>query len=168
MLDAEGARISRGGSSSKLVRGRALLLALAVVACSAIVAGCGGNAPPAKDPSSSSPEVDPAPVGDEAPAEAASEPGEAPADAPKKGRKLTVRTECDEVVEIAFERADGEGEAEKIGIGPGGEVEWQRPSRGDFRAKLRSSDGQVVADVRISRGMKELLVGKSCMTLNSH
>jgi hypothetical protein len=127
-----------------------------------IVCGCGGGSE-ARAPAATSKDASPpppAPVGD---ALAAEKPPE-----PLKQRKpFDLYNACTEVVTVVLgddPKAEGAG---RRTVAPTSSIDLPRDPEGNQRLWLLDGKGEPLFDVRVSRGMKRVEIGRSCRTMDA-
>lgn len=131
------------------------LLVLAV-----LVAAC-GNSPEPKSP-------DDAPGGMSAPAAAvpAESSPESPAEPAKPRKPFEVYNACTDVVTVVV----GDPKAPDAGqrtVAPSSTIELPRDAEGNQTVWLLDKKGEPLIDVRVTRGMKRVEIGRSCRTLDA-
>ncbi len=124
------------------------------------LSACGA---PASHPGSAEP---PAPSGAPTPSRDPDLVGESPAK-PRAKQPLPIHSSCPEVVTIVLgedPKAEGAG---RRSIAPSGSIEGPRDAEGKQTISLVDDHGEVVARVRVNRGMKAVEIGRSCRTLDA-
>jgi hypothetical protein len=156
-----------------MVRSSLLVAAIAVTAASTILA-CGNHAEPAS-PSLSDPAhaADLAPAGSGALPAATSDPEAAngangSADEHHRQRKpFPIHSSCSDVVTIVFgedPKAQGAG---RRTVAPSSAIDGPRDADGKQTVWLLDDKGEPTVKVHITRGMKQLEIGRSCRTLDA-
>jgi hypothetical protein len=135
----------------------ALLLAVAaLVACAA----CGGKEAAAPAASSAPAEDAGAPAEPTPPKAAEAEPA-------RKPRPLEIHSTCMDVVTVVFSedpKAPGVG---KRTIAPSSSIDGPRDKDGNQTVWLLDAAGEPLVNVKVTRGMKRVEVGRSCRTLDA-
>lgn len=142
-------------------------LAGTFVLLSALVA-CGNRAEPAA-PSLS----DPAHAADSASLAAAAASAEPPDESGGEPRKrqrkpFTIHSSCPEVATIAFGEDAKAASAGKRTVASNSSIDGPRDAEGKQTVSLLDDKGEPIARVHITRGMKQLEIGRSCRTLDAH
>ena len=151
------------------------LLALAVGSSLAALLAC-ANPPEPAAPSLSDPAhaaVDPTKPASSAPMPAASadpEGGNAGGEAHHRPRKpFPIHSQCTRVVTVVFGEDPKAATAGKRTIAPDSTIEGPRDSDGKQTVWLLDEKGEPLpVKVHITRGMKQLEIGRSCTTLDAH
>lgn len=149
-----------------------ILIALGACAC----ASACGSKPEPMTPSLSDPAhaADPAAVGSAAMPAASADPGGASGaagndDRPHRQRKpFFIHSSCSEVVTVVFgedPKAQGAG---RRTVAPSSSIDGPRDSEGKQTVWLLDDKGEPTVKVHITRGMKQLEIGRSCRTLDAH
>lgn len=146
----------------------ATTLTLLVVPVFALTAACGGAAPepvaptdPPASPSSGAPDEEGAAASPDG------EAGAAPAPARPK-RPLSVHSSCTDVVTLAFGDDPKDASAGKRTLSPSSSIDAPRDAAGNQTVWLLDEKGEPLIKVRITRGMTQVEVGRSCRTLDAH
>jgi hypothetical protein len=136
-----------------------------------LICACGNKSEPAT-PSLSDPAhaaVDPA--GSAALPAASADPQGPSAgdDRPHRQRKpFPIHSSCSEVVTIVFgEDPKTQGAAGKRTVAPNSAIEGPRDAEGRQTVWLLDDKGEPLVNVHITRGMKQLEIGRSCRTLDA-
>ena len=146
-----------------------------LIALGACASACGGKPEP-MTPSLSDPAhaADPAAVGSGAMPAATADPEAASGaaggdDRPHRQRKpFPIHSSCSEVVTIVFgedPKAQGAG---RRTVAPNSAIDGPRDSEGKQTVWLLDDKGEPTVKVHITRGMKQLEIGRSCRTLDAH
>jgi hypothetical protein len=152
----------------------ALLFSLVAAAC--------GNSPDAASPSLTDPAHaaaggEPAPSGSGAPANAGGAPnlagggepsGAADGEPHRQRKPFPIHNSCSEVVTIVFgEDAKAAGDSRRT-IAANSMSDGPRDAEGKQTVWLLDDKGESLVKVHITRGMKQLEIGRSCRTLDAH
>jgi hypothetical protein len=90
---------------------------------------------------------------------------------PRKGnhhrKPFTIHSSCAEVVTIAFGEDPKAATAGKRALASNGEIEGPRGPDGKQTVLLLDDKGEPIAKVHITRGMKQVEIGRSCRTLDA-
>jgi hypothetical protein len=146
-----------------------------IVVTLALVA-CGGGHPEPMTPSLSDPAhaADPATAGSGAMPAATADPDAAngasgAAEEHHRQRKpFPIHSSCSEVVTIVFgedPKAQGAG---RRTVAPNSAIDGPRDAEGKQTVWLLDDKGEPTVKVHITRGMKQLEIGRSCRTLDAH
>jgi len=123
------------------------------------LAACGGKeSTPAATPAEPAASASPPPS-----ASAAAEPEE-PA---RRSRPLEVHSACSEVVTVVFAEDPKAADVGKRTVAPSSSIDAPRDKNGNQTVWLLDSSGQPLVNVRVTRGMKRVEVGRSCRTLDA-
>jgi hypothetical protein len=132
----------------------------------ASVSACGG-APEPKTPSLS----DPAGAGVDAAGAPPVDPAVANAgieNAPHRQRKpFPIHSSCSDVVTIAFGEDPKAADSGHRTIAPNSEIDGPRDADGNQTVWLLDDKGEPIVKVHVTRGMKQLEIGRSCRTLDA-
>jgi hypothetical protein len=150
----------------------ATFILLALGAC----ASACGSKPEPMTPSLSDPAhaADPAAVGSAAMPAASADPEASSGaagndDRPHRQRKpFPIHSSCSEVVTIVFgedPKAQGAG---RRTVAPNSAIDGPRDAEGKQTVWLLDDKGEPTVKVHITRGMKQLEIGRSCRTLDAH
>lgn len=153
----------------------ATFIIIALIAVGACASACGSKPEP-MTPSLSDPAhaADPAAVGSAALPAASADPEAASGaagndDRPHRQRKpFPIHSSCSEVVTIIFgedPKAQGAG---RRTVAPNSAIDGPRDSEGKQTVWLLDDKGEPTVKVHITRGMKQLEIGRSCRTLDAH
>ena len=145
---------------------------LLLAASLALVAACGNSSPEPATPSLSDPAhaADPVAPGSAAPAApaASADPAAAGADPAHRPRKpFPIHSSCTEVVTIAFGEDPKAATSGKRTVAPSASIDGPRDSGGKQTVWLLDEKGEPLVKVNITRGMKQLEIGRSCRTLDA-
>jgi hypothetical protein len=137
-----------------------------------VLAACGNRPEPAA-PSPSAPAHaadSPTPSASTLPAATAPPPEESGAE-PGKGirprRPFTIHSSCAEVVTVAFGEDPKAAGAGKRALASNAEIEGPRGPDGKQTVLLLDDKGEPIAKVHVTRGMKQVDIGRSCRTLDA-
>lgn len=120
----------------------------------AIVIGCGGRPEPA------APSAPPAP-------EVSAEPSAEPPPTPKKRKPFELHNACGDVATVALGADPKSADAGKRTVAPGADIELPRDDEGNQTVWLLDANGEPLLEVRVTRGMKRVEIGRSCRTLDA-
>jgi hypothetical protein len=148
---------------------------IALIAVAAGASACGSKPEP-MTPSLSDPAhaADPAAAGSAAMPAASADPEAASGaagndDRPHRQRKpFPIHSSCSDVVTIVFgedPKAQGAG---RRTVAPNSAIDGPRDSEGKQTVWLLDDKGEPTVKVHITRGMKQLEIGRSCRTLDAH
>jgi hypothetical protein len=148
---------------------------IALIAVAACASACGSKPEP-MTPSLSDPAhaADPAAAGSAAMPAASADPEAASGaagndDRPHRQRKpFPIHSSCSDVVTIVFgedPKAQGAG---RRTVAPNSAIDGPRDSEGKQTVWLLDDKGEPTVKVHITRGMKQLEIGRSCRTLDAH
>lgn len=146
---------------------------LPVLAASiALVAACGNSSPEPATPSLSDPAhaADPVAAGSGAPATpaASADPAAAGADPAHRPRKpFPIHSSCTDVVTVAFGDDPKAATSGKRTVAPNSSIDGPRDAEGKQTVWLLDDKGEPLVKVNITRGMKQLEIGRSCRTLDA-
>lgn len=152
-----------------------LVLAIAGAAASASVIACGGGGKtpdvpgsvPGAPGASAEPPASPSPQAGSA--EPASEPDRAADPAPPKKRKpFSIHSSCPKVVTVVFAEDPKAPGAGKRTIAPNSAIDGPRDDSGKQMVWLLDDNGAPLIKVTVTRGIKEVEIGRSCSTLDAH
>lgn len=135
-----------------------------------LVSACGNPPEPAApsltDPAKAS--VDPTAASSAAPA-ASADPGDTGGDAHhRRARKpFTIHSSCPDVATITFGEDPKAANAGKRTVASNSSIDGPRDSEGNQIVWLLDDKGEPLVKVHISRGMKQLEIGRSCRTLDA-
>jgi len=146
-------------------------LALTVLLAGAAASACGGGAKDANVAAASAASAPADPGAAAAPSAASSEPA-APASAepapPRKKRPLSIHSSCPKVATVVFGDDPKAPDAGKRTIAPNSSIEGPRDDAGKVTVWLLDDSGAPVIKVHVTRGIKEVEIGRSCSTLDAH
>lgn len=136
-----------------------------------LLAACGS-----REPASSPSLTDPAkasvdPTGSSAAPAASVDPGEGggEGEAHHRPRKpFPIHSSCSDVVTVAFGEDPKAASAGKRTIASNSSIDGPRDAEGKQTVSLLDEKGEPIAKVHITRGMKQLEIGRSCKTLEAH
>ncbi|MDB4933655.1 MAG: hypothetical protein JWP87_627 [Labilithrix sp.] len=150
---------------------RSFALASALLV-SPLLGACGNKSEPAT-PSLSDPAhaADPASTGSSGALPAASaDPGEAGGEEKhhRQRKPFPIHSSCTRVVTVVFgEDPKAQGAGQRT-IAPNSSIDGPRDSDGKQTVWLLDEKGEPTVKVHITRGMKQLEIGRSCGTLDAH
>jgi hypothetical protein len=134
-----------------------------------LLAAC-GNSPEPSTPSLSDPAkasvVDPAASGAAAPA--ASADPEGGGGGGRQRKPFPIHSSCSDVTTIAFGEDPKAATAGKRTVASNSSIDGPRDAEGKQTVWLLDDKGEPIAKVHITRGMKQLEIGRSCRTLDAH
>jgi hypothetical protein len=146
-----------------------------VTAATITILACGAPAPPATpslsdpahaaDPTSASSGAMPATTADP---EAANGASGSPEEHHRQRKPFPIHSSCSEVVTIVFgedPKAQGAG---RRTVAPNSAIDGPRDAEGKQTVWLLDDKGEPTVKVHITRGMKQLEIGRSCRTLDAH
>lgn len=148
---------------------RSSLLALPLAWTSLALAACGGSSPP---PATTAPPVaaeSPTATGD-TPAEKETAAGIAaapPEPTAAQRRPLDIASECPEIVTVAYADDPKDPKAGKRTLAQGTTEAAPRRGDGTQTVWLLDKDGEGLVKVSVTRGMRHVVVGRSCRTLDA-
>lgn len=144
-----------------------------VVAPSLVVLGCGSKQPEPRAPSLSDPAgaaVNPTAPGSGA-AATADPPDDGAAGSPAdhhRGRKpFPIHNACSEVTTIVFGEDPKAAGAGRRTVASNSSIDGPRDAEGKQTVWLLDGKGEPLVNVHITRGMKQLEIGRSCRTLDA-
>ncbi len=139
-----------------------------VLFLSAPLLACGGKSAEPATPSLS----DPAHAADPAVPVASSDPAAAsPADekpAARQRKPFPIHSSCAQIVTIVFGEDPKAPTAGRRTVAPSSFIDGPRDADGKQTVWLLNDKGEPTVKVHITRGMKELEIGRSCSTLDAH
>jgi hypothetical protein len=148
--------------------------AIALIPASALLFAC-GKSPEPTTPSLSDPAhaADPASTGSSGalPAPTADPEGAGGGGDEKHHRQrkpFPIHSSCSEVVTIVFGEDPKAAGAGRRTVAPSSSIDGPRDSDGKQTVWLLDAKGEPTVKVHITRGMKQLEIGRSCSTLDAH
>jgi hypothetical protein len=146
----------------------------ATIALATTILACGNHAEPAS-PSLSDPAhaaVDPTTAGSAALPAASADPegaGAAGGEEHHRQRKpFPIHSSCSDVVTIVFGEDPKAPGAGRRTVAPNSAIDGPRDAEGKQTVWLLDDKGEPTVKVHITRGMKQLEIGRSCRTLDAH
>jgi len=82
-------------------------------------------------------------------------------------RPLEVYSACADVVTVVFADDPKSPQAGRRTLAPSGSIQGPRDRHGNQTMWLLDRDGEPIAKVRVTSGMKRVAIGKSCRTLDA-
>lgn len=137
-----------------------LVVASAAACGSAPAVGGAGAAPsaPSAEPSAAA-----AP-----PSSASSPPSVASAEPAKRRKPFEIHNTCSEVATIVFGEEPKNPEAGRRAVAPSSTIDGPRDESGKQTVWLLDAQGEPLVKVHVTKGMKQLEIGRSCRTLDAH
>lgn len=83
-------------------------------------------------------------------------------------KPFPIHSSCSEITTIAFGEDPKAATAGKRTVASNSAIDGPRDSEGNQTVWLLDDKGEPIAKVRITRGMKQLEIGRSCRTLDAH
>lgn len=145
-------------------------LALALASPAAITA-CARQEPPASATDPAKAGVDPShPASSALPAVSADPMGEGGENrAQRRPRKpFTIHSSCPDIATVAFGEDPKAAATGKRTVASESSIDGPRDTDGNQTVWLLDAKGEPLVKVHISKGMKELEIGRSCRTLDAH
>jgi hypothetical protein len=137
-----------------------------------VLAACGSRPEPAApSPSDPAHAADPPMTSASAPPAVTAPPPDESGGEPRKGnhprKPFTIHSSCAEVVTVAFGEDPKAATAGKRALASNGEIEGPRGPDGKQTVLLLDDKGEPIAKVHVTRGMKQVDIGRSCRTLDA-
>jgi hypothetical protein len=86
---------------------------------------------------------------------------------PRKHRPYEITNHCADVVTVVFGDDPKDPKAGSRTVAPSASIEGPRDADGNQTVWLRDASGEPLLRVRVTRGMKNVVIGRSCRTLDA-